>query len=226
MSNILRAASLFAVIISAAGTFAAADPGFASDVVAQASAPDLQLDPTIVVDVEAETSNQQPATSEMVAPQPAIEPVVVTPPVPVMPARLSAATLSQLVAKMPQLAALDAELACLAGTIYFESKGESLEGQLAVGHVVLNRAASGRFPRTVCGVVYQRSQFSFVRGGTMPVINKSGRAWREALAIAQIAQQKLWEAPAKGALFFHASRVSPGWRLTRIAQIDNHIFYR
>jgi spore germination cell wall hydrolase CwlJ-like protein len=75
-------------------------------------------------------------------------------------------------------------------------------------------------------VVYQPSQFSFVRRGAMPPIGKSTQAWRNAIAVARIAHSGAWTNPAEGALFFHAARVSPGWRLTRVARIDNHIFYR
>src|SRR3546814_1697830 len=70
---------------------------------------------------------------------------------------------------------IDPELRCLAGAVYFESRGESLAGQLAVAHVIINRAESGRFPSSYCGVVHQRSQFSFVRGGKMPSIRESSR---------------------------------------------------
>ena len=118
------------------------------------------------------------------------------------------------------------ELECLAGAIYFESKSESLKGQLAVGHVIANRAASGRFPSSYCGVVYQRSQFSFVRGKSMPPIARSGMQWKNAVAIARIVDQKLAPTPVSKALFFHARRVSPGWRLTRVATLGNHVFYR
>ncbi len=137
-----------------------------------------------------------------------------------------AASLAAQVRDMGAPAALDQELHCLAGAVYFESKGESLNGQLAVAHVVINRAKSGRFPASLCGVVYQRSQFSFVRGGRMPAINTASQDWREAVAIARIAHSGLWESPVGKALFFHATHVSPGWRLTRVARIDNHIFYR
>ncbi len=136
---------------------------------------------------------------------------------------------SSLAAQVSQMGApgkLDAEMHCLAGAVFFESKGESLNGQLAVAHVVLNRAASGRFPSSICGVVYQRSQFSFVRGGRMPSINTGSQDWREAVAIAQIAKSGLWESPVGKALFFHATHVSPGWKLKRVATIENHIFYR
>ena len=118
------------------------------------------------------------------------------------------------------------EIECLAGAIYFESKSESLKGQLAVGHVIANRAASGRFPSTYCGVVYQRSQFSFVRGGSMPRIPRASLQWKNAVAIAQIVDQKLQPTPVSKALFFHARRVSPGWRLTRVSTLGNHVFYR
>ncbi len=118
------------------------------------------------------------------------------------------------------------ELECLAGAIYFEAKSETLTGQLAVGHVVANRAASGRFPSSYCGVVYQRSQFSFVRGRSMPPIARGGTQWKNAVAIARIVDQKLQPTPVSKALFFHARRVSPGWRLTRVATLGNHVFYR
>ncbi len=118
------------------------------------------------------------------------------------------------------------ELECLAGAIYFEAKSESLKGQLAVGHVIANRASSGRFAPTFCGVVHQRSQFSFVRGGAMPAIPRAAQQWKTAVAIAKIVARKLQPAPVAKALFFHARRVSPGWRLTRIATLGNHVFYR
>jgi len=121
---------------------------------------------------------------------------------------------------------LNPEMRCLAGAIYFEARGESLEGQLAVGRVIVNRAGSGRFPDSYCGVVYQPSQFSFVRGRSMPKVRAGSQAWREAIAIARIAHEGTWTSEASGALYFHATRVSPSWRLKRLARVDNHIFYR
>jgi spore germination cell wall hydrolase CwlJ-like protein len=121
---------------------------------------------------------------------------------------------------------LDGDMQCLAGAVYFEAKGESLEGQLAVARVIINRAKSGRFADSLCGVVYQPSQFSFVRGRSMPSIRTESRDWREAVAIAQIAAGDGWDSLAEGALYFHARRVSPGWGKAKLASIDNHIFYR
>lgn len=118
------------------------------------------------------------------------------------------------------------DMKCLAGAVYFEAKGESLEGQLAVARVIINRAKSGRFADSLCGVVYQPGQFSFVRGRGMPSIRMGSESWREAVAIAQIAMDDSWDSKAEGALFFHARRVSPGWGKRQLAAIDNHIFYR
>ena len=120
----------------------------------------------------------------------------------------------------------DGEHECLAGAVYFESKGEPLQGQLAVAEVILNRTQSGKFPATICGVVKQKSQFSFVRGGKIPPIAKGSEAWRKAVAIAHIAKKELAESGVGKAMFFHARYVSPRWRLTRVTSIANHIFYR
>lgn len=136
------------------------------------------------------------------------------------------ASLADLVADTPVPDRITDEMRCLAGAIYFESKGETLAGQLAVGRVVINRARSGRFPSSYCGVIYQRSQFSFVRGGSMPPVNTASHAWSNAVRIAQIAEDNAWASPVKGALYFHAARVSPGWHRERLARIDNHVFYR
>ena len=119
------------------------------------------------------------------------------------------------------------ELECLAVGIYFESKSEPLGGQLAVGEVIANRANSnGRFPSSYCGVLFQRSQFSFIRGRALPSVPRSSRQWTTAVAIAKIVDQDLKDSAAPKALFFHARRVSPGWKLKRVASIGNHVFYR
>ena len=120
----------------------------------------------------------------------------------------------------------DEQLECLAGAVYFESKGESLRGQVAVAQVVQNRVESPRFPSTYCGVVFQRKQFSFVRGGKMPKINKNSRAWENAVAVARLVHEDyVTEGAAKTALFFHANYVSPKWGKKRVATIGNHVFY-
>jgi spore germination cell wall hydrolase CwlJ-like protein len=136
------------------------------------------------------------------------------------------ADLATLVAELRSSEAGSRELECLAAGIYFESKSEPLAGQLAVGHVIANRADSGRFAKTYCGVLFQRGQFSFVRGGRWPSIAKSARQWKTAVAIARIVDQDLKDSSVGKALFFHAKRVNPRWRLRRVASVGNHIFYR
>lgn len=142
------------------------------------------------------------------------------------PEPTSATSLAQLVASMPGDAALDDQLQCLAGAIYFEARGEPLAGQLAVAEVIVNRAASGRFPASYCGVVTQKSQFSFVKRGRMPAVPTASETYQRAKAIAQIAHRDLWNTEAKDAQFFHATHVSPGWGRKRTARIGNHVFYR
>jgi spore germination cell wall hydrolase CwlJ-like protein len=137
------------------------------------------------------------------------------------------ANLSESVSKLRRAEAGSRELECLAAGVYFESKSEPLAGQLAVGKVIANRASSkGRFPSTYCGVLTQRGQFSFVRGGRWPAVNKGGVQWKNAVAIARIVDANLHDSDVGKALFFHARRVSPGWRLTRVAAVGNHVFYR
>lgn len=119
------------------------------------------------------------------------------------------------------------ELECLAVGIYFESKSEPLAGQLAVGQVIANRANSkGRFPGSYCGVLFQRGQFSFIRGRSWPAVKRSSKQWQNAVAVARIVDQELHQSTVGNALFFHARYVSPRWRLKRVAAIGNHIFYR
>ena len=118
------------------------------------------------------------------------------------------------------------ELECLAVGIYYESKSEPLAGQLAVGQVIANRAKSGRFAPTYCGVLFQRGQFSFVRGKSYAPVPRASRQWHNAVAIARIVAQKLHSSAVPNALFFHAKRVSPRWRLSRVGSVGNHVFYR
>ncbi len=147
-------------------------------------------------------------------------------PVPVAPA--AGQPLTALVAIHGSGPALDAEATCLATAVYFESMGESLEGQLAVAQVVLNRAGSGRYPTTLCAVVKQKAQFSFVRSGQFPRIDAGCAAWRKAQAIARIAAGKMAQVIPTDVLWYHADYVAPSWgrRLDRVEKIGAHIFYR
>jgi len=172
------------------------------------------------------------ALPKIVLPPEAVEPAEVltgddnddlATPAPIKPTGDLASMVSQLRSSTPG----SREIECLAVGIYFESKSEPLAGQLAVGDVIANRANSnGRFPSSYCGVLFQRGQFSFIRGKSWPAVNRSGRQWQNAVAVAKIVDGDLKNSGAQNALFFHAKRVSPGWRLKRVASIGNHVFYR
>jgi len=143
------------------------------------------------------------------------------------PAAKPTGDLASMVAQLRSAEAGSRELECLATGIYFEAKSEPLPGQLAVGKVIANRAESGgRFPGTYCGVLFQRGQFSFVHGRSLPSVPRSSKQWQTAVAVAKIVDQDLKESSVGDALFFHARYVSPGWRMKRVASIGNHVFYR
>ncbi len=144
------------------------------------------------------------------------------------PASVEVESLRELVVDFSAPAPLSRDVTCLAQAVYFESRGEPLEGQLAVARVIVNRSQSPQFPSDYCSVVTQRGQFSFVKGGRIPAAPQSTRAWERAQAVARIAHQELWQSEVNDALFFHATYVRPSWARTKLARatIDSHIFYR
>jgi spore germination cell wall hydrolase CwlJ-like protein len=116
---------------------------------------------------------------------------------------------------------------CLAKAVYFEARGEPIEGQLAVAEVVINRAGSGRYPADLCSVITQPWQFSFIRKGRFPTPDFGSDSWRKAVAVAKIAQGKLADTLPSNVLWYHADYVAPSWgkRLNRQTKIGLHIFY-
>ena len=163
---------------------------------------------------------------------PLVQPVfpqnILTHPLRPAPVRPTPLPLSAMVDAQGSATALDEQGKCLATAVYFESMGESLEGQLAVAQVVINRANSGQYPTSWCAVVKQKAQFSFVRAGRFPRIDIGCEAWRKAQAIAVIAAGKMAEVLPSDVLWYHADYVAPGWgrRLARVEKIGAHIFYR
>ena len=133
-----------------------------------------------------------------------------------------------LVDKFATNAALDEQTNCLATAVYFEARGESVEGQLAVARVVMNRASSGRYPPDWCSVVKQPAQFSFVRHGEFPSADTNSDAWKKAEAVAQLAAANVVPSIGPDVLWYHATYVAPSWghRLNMAEKIGLHIFYR
>jgi hypothetical protein len=123
---------------------------------------------------------------------------------------------------------------CLADAIYFESRGEHVRGQMAVAQVVLNRAFSGKYPSTVCGVVYQNAhrhlacQFTFTCDG-IPDVVREPDMWERAKTIAaEMLDGKLWLPEVGKATHYHAYWVRPGWvrEMTKMHKLGVHTFYR
>jgi len=135
-----------------------------------------------------------------------------------------------LVDKFATNAPLDEQTNCLATAVYFEARGETLEGQLAVARVIMNRAASGKYPSDWCGVMKQPWQFSFVnpRTGQHPQADINSASWRKAEAIALLAASKVVPTVSDDVLWYHADYVAPSWgrRLSIVQKIGAHIFYR
>lgn len=205
MSFVSRAFHLAALVLLAAGPLGASTPALASDIA------------TSAIPVALATLPNTAAT-----------PAVLTEPVPIAPTaatpRSAFTSLADAVAAQDGLLE-DEHVRCLASTVYYESQGQPLAGQLAVAQVVLNRIASGRFASDICGVVKQRGQFGFVRGGAIRPVPETRPAFRTAVAVAKVAIAKAWNAPAIGALYFNGVREGHGGA-KRIAVIGGHAFYR
>ncbi len=120
----------------------------------------------------------------------------------------------------------DRDVSCLAEAIYFEARGTGTTGESAVAHVVVNRAKSPKFPKSICGVVADGCQFSYRCDGRAEVLAEpSARA-----KAFKVAETVLSGAPdiTEGALFFHSARAAPGWFNTRprIGTFGGNVFYR
>ena len=121
---------------------------------------------------------------------------------------------------------------CLTEAIYFEARGESLRGQVAVAEVILNRRDSPEFPGTVCEVLDQgvqkrgKCQFSYNCDGLHEVFHEK-EAHRKAAVIARKMLDGFESNLTNGALYYHSVSVRPGWakKLTRTAKIGDHYFF-
>ncbi len=140
----------------------------------------------------------------------------------VVAADMSEPAIARLATVAPSPVTSAAEADCLATAVWFESRGEGLEGQLAVAQAVVNRARSGRWGAGVCGVIRAPRQFNF----SSARVQRDTASFATAMAVARVALSGLWHDIAQGAHSFHAARLNPRWRLTRVARIGNHVFYR
>ncbi|MEO6580293.1 MAG: cell wall hydrolase [Sphingomicrobium sp.] len=123
-------------------------------------------------------------------------------------------------------------LLCLTQAVYYEAGFEPIDGRRAVAQVVLNRMRHPAFPKSVCGVVYQRNstpvcQFSFVCDGALERRPEAG-AWKVAELVARAALAGYVETAVGSATHYHADYVAPRWAplLTKITKLGAHIFYR
>ena len=124
------------------------------------------------------------------------------------------------------------ELDCLTSALYYEARGEGQAGMEAVAQVIVNRARHPDFPKSLCGVIYQGAgrgrgcQFSFACDGSMRRRTETA-LWERARAVAERAMDGQVSSAVGTSTFFHATRISPGWRgLTRVATVGRHVFYR
>lgn len=124
------------------------------------------------------------------------------------------------------------QLKCLQENIFFESRNQSIVGQLMVGVVTLSRTGEVRYPDTVCGVVFQKKQFSWTnKGKKEPNLNNiiERAAWERAEIIANIMINLGLEKYGLGVTHYHTTKVKPKWsksdKLKPILVIDDHVFY-
>ena len=123
--------------------------------------------------------------------------------------------------------------ACLAEAIYFEARGEPVEGQFAVAEVILNRVDSPKFPNSICKVVRQGTgrkhacQFSYNCDGKLEYI-ANGSAYDQTKRVARVSMDRKTRPLTKGATFYHATFVSPSWARSfqHVATIGVHKFYK
>jgi hypothetical protein len=124
------------------------------------------------------------------------------------------------------------DLDCLTTAVYYEARGESPRGQVAVAQVVLNRVKHKAFPNSVCAVVYQGAgrrvcQFSFACDGSMRK-RREPLAWARARDVAARTLAGAARADIGQATHFHTTSVSPIWapQMLRVANVGAHVFYK
>jgi|APGre2960657373_1045057.scaffolds.fasta_scaffold08587_2 spore germination cell wall hydrolase CwlJ-like protein len=122
------------------------------------------------------------------------------------------------------------QIDCLADNIYHEARSEPEKGKVAVALVTLNRVEDPRFPKDICGVVKQKTQgmCQFSWFCTAVKSNKGSESYQSAkeVAVYVYANYEKLHDITKGALYYHADYVNPGWKLQKTVTIGRHIFYK
>jgi spore germination cell wall hydrolase CwlJ-like protein len=122
---------------------------------------------------------------------------------------------------------------CLAEALYFEARGESTEGQMAVAEVILNRVDARKFPKSVCGVVHQggegrgNCQFSYNCDGRKELFSEHD-AYDRVGKIARIMLDGQKRNLTDGAIYYHTEGVNPRWsrKMQQTANIGSHLFFK
>lgn len=115
------------------------------------------------------------------------------------------------------------DMACIASAIWHEAGNQPREGRIAIAEVVITRTKSGIYPKRACAVIAQRSQFSFVERGRVPEVPAEHRD--EMMRIAKGVVTGELHSRVRGAMYFHADYVNPGWKAPVVGRIGTHIFY-
>jgi spore germination cell wall hydrolase CwlJ-like protein len=120
------------------------------------------------------------------------------------------------------------DLFCMAKNIYHEAAYEPKLGKLAVAQVTINRSKDPKFPNSICDVVLEPNQFSWANNHRKQWTKPSGPKWEESK---QVAKEAIVEGKRivglEHATYYHANYVHPHWKkMTKIAQIGLHIFYK
>ena len=120
------------------------------------------------------------------------------------------------------------DLECLSQAVYYESAGEDFASKVAVAQVIINRKNSKRFSNSICGVVYQKSQFSFTIEKPRKLVNVNKKVYAECYEVAKtVLLENFRLNSVKNALWYHTKQISPNWNknMTKVAVVGNHIFY-
>lgn len=146
--------------------------------------------------------------------------------------------LSIIIPSMGTAGEIYTELNCLAANVFMEARGESLKGMQAVADVVINRVKDPSFPASICGVIKQPYQFSWVkgdnragkllRGDTTGLNTTSLIAYHKSQLIASKALSEGYKPLLpSNVVSFHNNTVTPNWstKMNKYTRIGSHTFY-